>query len=138
MRHKGRTKERTMVFGSPPHLHNLCKNQTFWKGRWNAGLWQTDTSKWKAFVFGSQMFCFAACLATLTGLYLVWVAGQEVCYYLSIIFRMALIYLPFLWSCSRVPCPFYSVPALSQRPGLLQIALVPINIVILIWSSIGT
>lgn len=69
-----------------------------------------------------------ACFAAPTEFYSAWVASQAVCYcFFPVILKMALIYLPLLWSCSRVLCLFYSVPALSQRPGLLQVALVPMN-----------
>lgn len=48
-------------------------------------------------------------------------------FFFPVILKMALIYLPLLRCCPGVLCRFYSVPALSQRPGLHQVALVPMN-----------
>lgn len=56
-------------------------------------------------------------------------------FFFPLILKMALIYLPLLWSRSGELCLFYSVPALSQRPGLLQVALVPMNSHFLICSN---
>lgn len=56
-------------------------------------------------------------------------------FFFPLILKMALIYLPLLWSRSGELCLFYSVPALSQRPGLLQVALVPMNSHFLICSK---
>lgn len=94
-----------------------------------AGTWKTDIN-WlgggkKKLVHSVLLACFAARTEFCSD----WVASQALCYsfIFPVIFKMALIYLPLLWSCSGVLCLFYSVPALSQRPGLLQVALVPMN-----------
>lgn len=58
-----------------------------------------------------------------------------VLFFFPLISKMALIYLPLLRSRSGELCLFYSVPALSQRPGLLQVALVPMNSHFLICSK---
>lgn len=88
--------------------------------------WTTDISGLgKKLVKLVLLACFAAPTEESSS---AWVASQAVCYcFFPVILKMALIYLPLLWSRSRVLCLFYSVPALSQRPGLLQVALVPMN-----------
>lgn len=69
-----------------------------------------------------------ACSAAQAETGLAWVASQATCScFFPVILKMALIYLPLLRGCPGVLCRFYSVPALSQRPGLHQVALVPMN-----------
>lgn len=107
----------------------IKKSGAFWPGMWGrlarGRLTSIDWGEEKKLVHSVLLACFAARTEFCSD----WVASQALCYsfIFPVIFKMALIYLPLLWSCSGVLCLFYSVPALSQRPGLLQVALVPMN-----------
>lgn len=129
--YKRRTSKGTTLYFHQNWTH-LNKEEWGFSGQGcgEAGTWKTDINCFFGGGTGELVhLVLLACFATRTEFCSDWVASQAVCYsfIFPVIFEMALIYLPLLWSCSGVLCLFYSVPALSQRPGLLQVALVPMN-----------
>lgn len=123
--YKGRTSEGTTLISTKTEHTWIKKSGAFWPGMW--GGWHVDD--WHQCIGKkSVQSVLLACFASPAEFCSTRVASQAVCYcFFPVILKMALIYLPLLWGCSRVLCLFYSVPALSQRPGLLQVALVPMN-----------
>lgn len=126
--YKGRTSEGTTLISTKTEHTWIKKSGAFWPGMW--GGWHVDD--WHQW-FGEKKLVklvLLACLLCCPNWILFSLGSKSSCrllFFFPVILKMALIYLPLLWSCSRVLCLFYSVPALSQRPGLLQVALVPMN-----------
>lgn len=108
-----------------------------------AGTWTADISRLgKEKKKNEVKLVLLACFAAPDGVSPSVGGGRASCllpflffFFFPLILKMALIYLPLLWSRSGELCLFYSVPALSQRPGLLQVALVPMNSHFLICSK---
>lgn len=126
--YKGRTSEGTTLISTKTEHTWIQKSGAFWPGD---DVGRLARGRLTSVDLGKKLVKIGvACLLCCPNWILFSLGSKSSClllFFFPVILKMALIYLPLLWSCSRVLCLFYSVPALSQRPGLLQVALVPMN-----------